>query len=512
MSLSMKFSLPNNTDLIIGQHLLFTVTLISDEIIKPNSTILFTKNININVPSDPVPVKPLSDGNKKIATATVELVVSDSISEYSSISFNVEESISGFQTRSLKYTARTIDPQSLKLSVNPKILDMPTSSNDPPKGTIFSKVETIIQDKNGKPLSSVPVFITSSIQSSLEEVHIFYADDKKARINTQHIGNNEGVFIISDKYGNLVFYIYPQESLSLVINLFSLIPNSTQAISAQSPIFVIYDKYTNQNSPLQRPEIMNFWTGNLSSNGSQNFYVSIMNYDNAIPDDNVLFFVNGNYIDYFFTIENPKKELGSYFIKLPYYIFNYYEKSELSYIIVNKKGDALVSEPLILTYMGGAIYQPSQNVEREYDPCIVYTSLGVNPDNIIPNNNDIDYDAIKYYEGNNSTQNTGLFVEILGGDKSKGKIPLNSHVKLNIYISGGNKGFIKSFTGRMPAIINSKTQLASLMIHIPYEEIVNIQPYYDNSSGTIYFDYEFSINETVSYGKIWFGSIDTSES
>ncbi|MGJ0624476.1 hypothetical protein [Xenorhabdus bovienii] len=500
----MKFSLPNNTDLIIGQTFLFTVTLKSDYFIDPNSTILFTKNKNITVPLGSIPLIPSSGG--KTAIATVTLRVPNSTQENVSITFDVKTSASNFQSETLQYTAKTIDSQSLKLTADPEILDMPTSSNDPPTGSIFTKLYTTIQDLNGKTLSGVPVFITASRVGNLEKVHIFYTDDKKTRINIQHFGLHEGVFINSDKDGNIKFYIYPQESLPLTLQLFSLIPDSTPIVPAQTPIFIVTNEHVNTSNFMQMPEILNYWTGNLISNGSPNFHILIIPYANAAVGDKILFFVNNKYSNHFVTLKDPKKELDSYFIELPYYIFNYGELSKFHYSLIRQNGDMYTSESLNLTYMGGAIYRPDQSVERNYDACIVHTSLGINSDNIIPNSNDINYDSIMSYPG---SKNKGLFIEILGGNNLIGKVPLDSDVTLKIYVSAKNKGFIDSFIGKMPAVVNTDTGLASLIIHIPYEDVVNIRPYDNGSSGDIYFDYEFLENDKIFYGKEWRGNIET---
>ncbi|MEQ1969803.1 hypothetical protein ABLA30_23230 [Xenorhabdus nematophila] len=85
-------------------------------------------------------------------------------------------------------------------------------------------------------------------------------------------------------------------------------------------------------------------------------------------------------------------------------------------------GTVEVSYSIQLTYMGGVIYEPDPKVKRDYDPCIVYTSLYLNPEvetHYIPQVTTISYDSIKNYLFNTARPNTGLFVVILGSNDSK---------------------------------------------------------------------------------------------
>ncbi|MGJ0624477.1 hypothetical protein [Xenorhabdus bovienii] len=510
MANSMTLSLPNNTDLIIGQHFLFTVTLTSEKVIPSSTIVSFTQTKNITVPSGNISMNFSKNG--KLATVTVELSVPDSVKENEKIKFTVTVNEYGFSSENMCYTARKIDIESLSLTVDKQYLDTPVVSdnNNPSTEMINTRIYTTIRDKIEKSLSGVPVFITSSELNKLDDFKI-YAADNRTIVKTQKFGPHSGAFINADNDGKVIFYLYPQKSLSVILNLVAVLPGIYGGeAAAKTTLYVVNSQPIDYEDSLGWPNILDYNSGTITASpGIPLFDVIIDPYPGAASGDTILFFINNKYTGHAITINDTKLQLGNPAIRLPYQMFEYGVLSNFSYVVIRQLVDMLASLPLPVTYMGGVPYEPYQNVPRNYERCIVHTSLGVAPDNIIPNNNAVNYAAIMKYPNG---QGKGLYIEILGtkDPNQKYKVPINTSVTLNLYLNSVNKNYIKSYQGTV-VIQNSGTDKnqVSAIIHVPFDDLVNVKEYDGGSAGNIYFDYVFSINGQKEYGKVWEAVIET---
>ncbi|MDC9593268.1 hypothetical protein [Xenorhabdus sp. IM139775] len=499
MSGAIKFSLPNNGDLIIGQSFLFTVTLLSDNGIDNNSSIIFYNSKNITVPSDAIFLT--LDQDKKKAMATVTLTVLNSISENEEIYFSVKTSLSGIQSQTLQSTAKTIDFRSLELVVDDVFLPMPISFNNSQIGTISTKVHAIIRDESGRVLSGVPVFIKSNAIGELEEV-IVYANDKETEVNVQKFGDYDGFFVNSDEKGKVEFYIAPRESLPLVIELSSAIPNSTDFVFAQNSIFIVVDNIKDYQQPL---EVITAIDGNLTSEGESKFWVDISPCKDYEIGYFLLFLVNKEYKYYTRILDKDKNR--PCLMELPYFIFQKNELSKLSYIVIQSNGDILAkSSPMDITYRGRP-NKPWQDVNRVYEPCQVYTSFDV----LLEQDDHINNQKIANHSHN--PDDAGLFVRITGtndnSDATKAK--LGSEIILNLYINSKNRTITQPFKHRIPYQPDEPGgKTATLTFNIPYNLLDNnwAFPYH---GGEIFFDYQIGDDNdrNVTYGGIWSGFIVT---
>ncbi|WP_038244213.1 hypothetical protein, partial [Xenorhabdus bovienii] len=405
-----EYSLSKNADLIIGQFINLNVDLISDENIPPSTTISFSNVKNITVKTTPIQLSISKD--RKKAVAIVGISVKDMIKDGDPITFDIDTSITGFETGKFICTARKIAPESLTLTVDNKFLDLPKGPNDPsitslpcsstPGSTYCTKVHTVLTDPYGKKLSGVPVLISENRTGNLGRFHIYSADQKN-RIKIEEVNGFDQMVINSDQDGNVIFYLYSQESLSAILELISMIQGVDYVHNATSPIYAISNKV--QSSALRWPNIEGFWSGNLKSDGSPTFNVMITKYDNASHGDVIVFYVDDKRTEYMVRVDDPNKDLGSYSISLPYEIFqNYYDKLvSFSYVVITTGGTIEVSLTIGVTYMGGVIPKPDPDVKRDYYPCIVHTSAG----SIIPENTFINYDSIRRYPANNINSKTG---------------------------------------------------------------------------------------------------------
>lgn len=501
MTNTMIFSLPdNNGNLIIGQSFLFTVTLLSDNNIDDDSTITFYNNKNITVPSDTITLT--LDNDKKKAVATVTLTVSNTISENEKISFSVKTSSNGIQPQTLQYTARTIDSSSLELKVNNIFLTMPITFDDSQIGSISTKVNTTIRDNNGNVLSGVPVFIKNNDINDLEERYI-YTDNKNIKIDIHKFGQYSGIFVNSNEKGQIEFNIAPKKSLSLIIQLSSIIPSSTDFIFSQNPIFVVVDNIKDNRQPL---EIITATDGNLKSEGENKFWVDMSPCNDYEIGDFVLFFVNEEY-KYYTRIIDEGEHRNPCLMKLPYAIFQKNELSLLSYLVIKPSGTiSAKSSPVDITYRGKP-NNPWTDVDRIYEPCKVYTSFN----EVIEQDGGINNQKISNHVKN--PDDAGLFVTITGtNDNSDNtKVKLGSKIILTLYINASNKTTKQVFNGDMPYQPDEAGgKTATLKFNIPYDLLNNnlAFPYHD---GEIFFDYQVGNDNDrdVTYGGIWSGHIVT---
>ncbi|CBJ81848.1 hypothetical protein XBJ2_1450003 [Xenorhabdus bovienii str. Jollieti] len=499
MSNVMTFSQPETGNLIIGQTFLFTVILSSDEVIDGSSIISFFNTKNISVPIGDVSVNLESD-NKK-ATATVTLTVSNLIAENEEIHFSVKTSLSGIQQKKLQYLAKEIYPESLRLSVDNAFLSVPTSYDHSQIGTVSTKVHTIIKDKDGNPLSGIPIFIKSRAFNQLEEVYI-YANDVRNKINVQNLSLYSGFSINSGDKGQVEFYISPIKPLALVIDLSSTIRIPSDYAISHSTVFIIFD---NKKYNRQEPEAVTAIDGDLTSKGESKFWLDTTPCTAYDVDDFLLFNINGEYKYYvrgFDVIED-----NQCLIKLPYFILEKNKLSNLSYLVIRGNGDIIAkSYPVDVTYRGRT-NKPWTDVDRIYEPCKVYTSFN----DVIEQDGDINNQKISNHAKN--PDDAGLFVTITGtNDNSDNtKVKLGSKVTLNLYINSKNKTVTLPFNCIMPYHPDNKDgKTAVLRFNIRYK-LLNGHFAFPFHDGMIYFDYQVGDDNDrdVTYGGIWSGHIVT---
>ncbi|MDC9612759.1 hypothetical protein PSI19_02450 [Xenorhabdus khoisanae] len=504
---SLVTSVAQDAYLIIGQYFVLTLTLTSDKNINDTLQVIFNKNINIDRTTTDDLIFTKIKGQKDKYTCDIMLSVNSNLQEKDTITFdiNLSETIDGVSQLHFKCTATLINPDSLGLSFTEVFLDTPNENNKNTK--IKTKVFTTLIDKHGNKLPNVPIYIDSSISKNLASCTIHDSTDE-IPISMKKINAYDGLFIQSDSEGNVAFYIYPEQSLSMILILRASIIGVFDFIPATSPLFIVNADKPNPMDSLREPDILGGFPGPLTSDtGESNFYVSIDNYEGNEAGDYILFFtkklqdIKSEYCGHYVRVGDTSTELGQgvYSYTLPYYIFDIGVSYEFSYKVIFGKGTgSKASLAIPVTYMGGAKYYPPK-VKREYDSCKVYTSLGVGVAEI-PSDTVIGYDNIKKYL-DNPHKDTGLFIEIDGANNQKGKVPLGYNVTLNMYINASGYSVQKSWTQLMPTTVNSDN-IAVWSYNIPYDLLVGLE-------GNVYFDYEFNIGNDKLYGEIWKSQIDT---
>ncbi|MDX8000767.1 hypothetical protein FE394_16620 [Xenorhabdus sp. Reich] len=527
-------SLPDNISLIIGQVIPLELSYINPDALltAPNITFSGLTNITISTThgdpiTTPVPMTKSLSGNDHIYTLCVYLIVQNKdnnpkIKDKDTITYTItSDQNSDILTR--QATARTIHNQSLLLTIDTPFLESPSSPNLPPNGTLSTSVTTTLQGDSG-PIKSGYIFIVDKfLQKKLQAINIY--DDKNpiTQLPLQSIGENQGILLSSDDKGKVSFKIYPQKTVSTVLDLSSMISGVTDPIIADTPIFIINLEPVPYLKTIPRPNIGGYSIP-LTSDGLNNFRVAIDHYENADSGDYILFFTQTTknnkkvYSEHFFRVKDAKIDLGlgNFHYVLPYGMFEVGVPTKFSYMAVYELGvGAKVSQPLEVTYEGTGTNEPSNRVKRNYDYCTVYTSTYLDPGDrhILGQGVPFGIEAIKLYQSNkNNHPNTGLFVVVPGSSTSKTQVPPGSQVTVTFYVESENKNFSKSLpTKTMPNTGSGPNNDPLLYFNIPYGDIVNVLPYIGEGGGpgTLSVDYSFIKDGNPQYGKVWYGYIDT---
>ncbi|PHM49436.1 hypothetical protein [Xenorhabdus miraniensis] len=518
---TMGISISSKADLVIGQHVDFIVTLKSDTPILPAKKVTVT-GYSPNIQFDTDLVTLTSENGALTATAQLGFTVLQKVGgnpvlDGSEITFELETDATTTDGGNFKFpgfqgTANEIDMKSLALFVENSFLKTVISGDKKPSEENNSTaISTTLKSKSGKSLAHTPVFITSTALHKMKDFN-FKKSDKITDITLEKQGHNEGLMIASDESGLVKFYLYPKLSEIVILTLRTVILDDVADIPAKQVVYAVNYKNPGYMDSIGQAMIDGFTIGNLSADqGMREFYTIVSSYDNATVDDMILFFVNGKYINHSVRLHNLSEQLDKPSISLPYSIFEKNTPSQFSYSVIKANGHALYSEPLTLNYIGGVSYEPNPDFKRKYNPCIVHTSLGVGPDNILQpgGGNYINYDAIMQYPG---YKHNGLFIEITRSKTNNSlaetnPVPLNiTDITLNMYINSDSNGFQKTYTQQinLTYIGGSGGNPDSLFFQIPYKEIVGIQ-----GNDYIYFDYQFYIDENLEYGEKWYSDIDT---
>ncbi|CDG19825.1 conserved protein of unknown function [Xenorhabdus poinarii G6] len=519
--INITYSLHSNANLIIGQTIVLTVTITlpPGKLLPSNSSVSFSQGVNIYSDSNAPKHFIQSSHNKNIYIATFNLEVSSATQDDSYITFNItpnnipDISLQTFKCKAININ--TVNLDSMALNLSQPYLNIPADGapNFPPDNGSHksSAVTATIKNKNNQYLANAPIFITSSLFDDIDKISIYASNTaSSSQIYPQILDNStKGFFINSDNQGNIVFYIYPKNSLSEIVEFISMIPGvDDSSVYAIQKLYIINSDPPSFLKSLPFPIVWGLDRGNLyASPGIRKFDVSV-EYPDAKEHDIILFFINSNYSGYNVLITDPQCQIGesNTVAKLPYQIFELNKPSKFSYVVINQRGDMRASLHLPVTYTGGTPYEPDPDVKRDYASCIVHTSLGVRDYNIIPNNNAVNYAAImKYVHGDG----TGLYIEILS-EQSGGTpaIPNGTQITLNLYLNSQNKNYIRTYPAQ--PIKKQVDNTFSAIIHVPCTDLVNVETYEGGAGGNIYFDYSFTLDTNKkAYGKKWNASIVT---
>ncbi|WFQ80369.1 hypothetical protein PXH59_04215 [Xenorhabdus sp. SF857] len=392
-----------------------------------------------------------------------------------------------------------IDEESISIYFEKEFFQVLDYDNAPPHGDCIKAV-ALIRDKEGKPLPNVSVDILEKDNAYFELVGIYHSDKEKP-VKIKKFSSDQKYFsITSDKNGNLVFYIYPKKSTSVIFQVYSMMVGVTDRMSSKNKVYIIDNNKEDLNlSPLGIGED----NGSLQVDPNLNaFNVLIPNYPDAKRDDTILFFINKQYVKKSFLVQKVDELGNDSYMTFPYNIFKVNEIADFSYTVVDNFGSARSSYPQGITYPGGGYNQPIDDLTRIYDSCIVYNSYGYNDDkNIVRDSiheKDIDNKC-------NNPYHEALFVKMVGTSdyKDKTKVPLGAEVTLNLYINNYPNTIYQSKVRAMPTQPDNNGNTVPLLFGIPFSNVSHIE------NGDIYLDFQVNYYGDISYGKIWRANVYT---
>ncbi|MDE9555660.1 hypothetical protein KKJ06_09510 [Xenorhabdus bovienii] len=513
-----KISVEDKSNVAIGQIFSVVITLESDIAIS-DSVIVTLENLNKITASA---TNFSMNSGKKSSSVSVEFSIFKDIKDGDQISFDIvlNKNTDIFFKRTIHYTGKEIDPDSLKLYFDCDVIPALAKNfvaNVPPTGTSYALVTAIVKDSMGTVLSGIPVTIIGKNKTDLDNVNIFLSNNNaKTEVKKQQFIGGKAIVLPTDENGKLEFYVYPSVKDQFILELESAVMGHVDFTGSINKLFVInggvnFPVNEPNNDKLWPPDILEYTDGKLmGENNSSTFSVSIIPYEYANRDDTILFFIDGKYVNQKFLVGNLNN-LGHYFIHLPYTILPVNESVNLSYVVVSKSVNTKYSFGKIVIYDGVGKNQPLNNVKRIYDRGKVYSSFGPSTSsNLVFPNDTVNYFTISRYMNNKG--HDGLFVVITGTNDptDKTKVPFGSTVTLTLRIDSYKVPVYKTFTQTMPTKSDQGSKnTATLTFNIPYKDVSHIISYPNGSAGRIYFDYQVNELGKITYGKIWEAKIDT---
>ncbi|PHM23482.1 hypothetical protein [Xenorhabdus ehlersii] len=394
----------------------------------------------------------------------------------------------------------SIDERSISIYFEKEFLQILDYDSTPPNGDCIKAI-ALVRNKEGKPLPNVSVDILEKENSYFGLVSIYHSDKEKL-VEIKNISSGQKYFsITSDKNGELIFYIYPKKSTSVIFQVDSMVLDITDRISSKNKVYIVDNNKEDLNLP---PLVISEDNSSLLVDPNSNvFNVLIQNYPGAKRNDTILFFINKQYAQKLFFVQEVNKLGNDSYVIFPYNMFKVNELANFSYTVVDKLRTVRSSYPQGIIYPGGGYNQPIDNLTRIYDSCIVYNSYGYHDDkNII-------YDTIHEKDVDNKCNNShheALFVKIIGTSdyKDKTKVPLGAEVTLNLYVNNYPNTIYQSKVKIMPTQPDSdNSNTATLLFGIPFSYVSHI------GNGDIYLDFQVNYYGDISYGKIWQANVYT---
>ncbi len=515
-------SVPDKSDVIIGQRIILDITITLESKTTFDSHIEIKNTVNVTPSENKIDIPSGATSYIK----SIELKITNNIKYGDNISFDIIPDASlNIPERTIHYTARTIDFTTLQLYFEKDLIPTVESGviNSPQNnGISYTLANAIVKDGNNKPLNNTPIAISSASQHGLSDVSL-YTYKGKTETAKKQIDDVDTIFVNTDENGKLEFYIYPNQTMKeSVFSLQSSILDVSPFIKSINEIYIID---TNKNSPMGEhplfpPTISESEGGILTSiNGSSTFSVMIYHYQNANVGDEILFFVDKAYSHQKIELKYLNN-LSTYFIQLPYDILPVNKPVSLYYIVVSIDGKIRHSYGEYVKYIGGTNKNhPMGNVTRIYEPCSVYSSYSSlneipgNKYNLVYPGDILNYSVIANYI--NNPDQAALFVHIIGSndpDNSKA-LPFGATGKLILYIESYNKPINQPISFTIPTKPDEEGgNTATAVIYIKYKYVshVTTYPYSGNPPGNIYFEYQFTSDDgTVAYSKTWQARIDT---
>ncbi|MBI6547696.1 hypothetical protein [Xenorhabdus lircayensis] len=531
-------SIPSGSDIIIGQSVYLTITLLAaPEVIKDVKKIQIKNNTNVVTAIRHTPWTLTEDKTQGSAVFLLKinnelLPETDVIYTVHAISRSGMGDVQGIDPLNVTYTAKQISHGSgIQLSSDTNYMVTPTTDNsmDSPNSKYALISSTLIDDK-GNALKNVALTISAFPPNKLELVCFSTNENPRRRIKTQSKDKINFLTVYSDEEGKIKFRIYPKQYTQVRLDLTTEILDVTGA----NPAYTLYVFSYPQNSPstLGPPTIQELDGNNILKNSlispSEKFHVTIPSYQPAYAQDVALFFIKkgmhdqSKLLEPIYPIKNvsdlPDKAFTFSYKDLP---LN--EEVDFYYIISSIDGDIKISYPLTVKYLGSEKEKnPFEIIPRVYAKIDkIYSSYATLPinlsssDNKLSEENDITLDMIaqKRHHQSEGAGAPGLYLYIEGSYAPTNKeLPrLSQSGEVNLYLRSSTRKIVRNYNFTLPNLNDPGRTTGSVLVTIPYCDLNRAAAYQDHP-GHLYIDYYVNDDDGMKiYSKVWNVEIETAE-
>ncbi|CAM3803192.1 hypothetical protein [Xenorhabdus thuongxuanensis] len=530
---SVVLSVPHRSDVVIGQSFYLYITMMFNGKLPSELNVNLTAINGITVDSltKATPVTGIENALRSIAYLTID--DDSTLKSGDTIAYKLE--ISNLHTQEIHYTANLIDADSLRLSVDQYICEVPhTETHIDNQNKNFILYTAKLKNSNGKEMINTPIQISSVIKDSLNNKVIITTDPDDGQstpVTLYPIEEYEQVVIPinSNHHGKISFRVYPKKNQPITLRLESELPGLEVYYAAPS-VYMLNPKPADPRELLPVPIINNLSHGQLQAFGSDyTFDVTVEPYTNLHDDDSIIFFIDDKPVLPIKMIAHS--DIPDHSFKLYYDLFPKNNIVHLNYVIAPVSGNNRYSKKLPITYIGGGENKPSNNIERVFDMPVVYASWA-DPNSQPPLNQDDDNFILEYGSTINSSsiagyqeegnEGYGLFVKIIGTndftDTSKPKFGDTIH--FTMYLNGdssddlSNDDQYKQINEPFSTVINHVPdhdggKTSTTVIKIKYDLLVNFASSSTYGMPMIYFEYYIDNEGVRQYSHYYYSQIET---
>ncbi|MBD2798347.1 hypothetical protein ID856_17850 [Xenorhabdus sp. 18] len=365
---------------------------------------------------------------------------------------------------------------------------------------------TVVKDTSGHAIPNLNIAISANDQTTLSKVGLMNSAGDILQIQTDKYSGYEYANLITDSRGNLEVYVFPQLKESVLLNLYSRVIESVDQHISKNSLFILDLENAKLNDHPAAPDILQL-NGNILSpiKDETSFNIKIPAYPNPKKTDYILFILNDKILDIYTQVLNIDN-LGTYSYSLPYSALTMSDKeSTFGYILVTE------SIKILYSYAIGFVYEWGPNGPDEsgriFEFPIVYSSYGVEPSNILPQNYIINYETVSQYLFNGDA---ALFVEIEADSANENKVNPGDAITVEVFTESSNRGPLTySETITLPPASNKGTTSKG-QVKVPYKIVGNLgADNIDGGSTILYINYYKGSKKSGAYSKIWQAFADT---
>ncbi|AOM41933.1 hypothetical protein [Xenorhabdus hominickii] len=522
-------SIPDGSDVIIGQDCYLTIEVKADENV--------IKNINnISIEGDDssiivTKINPWIVKDKNCGKAFFLLQINKQLSPETQINYTVhafsisQKDVDGITPKGITYTVKKIEETSIiTLESDNNFLELPTKPN--PVGdhnSEFSIYSGIVTDYRNAPLKNVQVTISSSITGKLISPLVYIATDSEPSdiITIDTPDDSEFFTVNSDEHGNIRFRVYPIKDKSARIDFQTQIMGVTDVSYAAS--IYVFKSISNFPFGLSPPNIIGKNSDNTleKTSGKTEFNVGVNPYPGYSSTDTLIFFTKSEISNEIKQVKpvyrlNDITDLYSHQFCFLYSELKLNEFLGFYYMVAPMNGEPRYSDKSKVKYIIGQGGSPNENNKNVYNKVKIYSSYAAPPlsdpsnkESEVYEHDTVTLDMIEQKKKGGSVyvkDAIGLYILIQStNDPQKHTLPKigqSGGVKLQFTSRTRNKKKTYPFK-----ILDSN----GAIVTIPYCDLIRAARYRESGiPGSLHFEYYTDEDDgTKIYSKLWLGGIST---